>query len=182
MFSRVAPRLAPQLLRLRVVHDRERIAGLAGRARRCLRMHGERRRERFAAAAMRLSAALRANAEAHRFRIARGREGVQALAARAERALFILIDRCAARLDRAGQLLTAFSYQGVLARGFALVRGPDARPLRSAAAVGPGMQLELEFADGRVSVVASGGRIVRPPEPVRPRRRRFVDPDQGSLF
>ena len=38
-------------------------------------------------------------------------------------------------LRSAGQLLTAFSYRGVLARGFALVRDGEGHPLRSAAAV-----------------------------------------------
>jgi hypothetical protein len=57
---------------------------------------------------------LRANAAAHRARIAR----VAALVARAERADLGLIDRRLARLDRAGQLLTALSYHGVLAGGY----------------------------------------------------------------
>ena len=63
-----------------------------------------------------------------------------------------------ARFERAGQLLTAFSYRGVLARGFALVR--DA--VRAAAArrrgVSSGMRLDIEFADGRVGAVAGDAR------------------------
>ena len=47
-----------------------------------------------------------------------------------------LRDRRAQRLLSAGQLLTAYSYRGVLARGFALVRDSEGRPLRSADAVG----------------------------------------------
>jgi hypothetical protein len=99
-------------------------------------VHGERRRDRFAAVAARLSAGLRANAEAQSVRVARGRERIETLGARAARAALTLIDRRQARLERAGQLLAALSYHGVLARGFALVRAEDGRPLRAAAAVG----------------------------------------------
>ena len=53
-------------------------------------------------------------------------------------------------------MLAAFSYQGVLSRGFALVRDGGGRPLRTAAAVQPGMALDIEFADGRVGATAQG--------------------------
>src|SRR5690242_8931918 len=122
-FSRIAGRLTPQLLRVGV----------------------ERQRARFAAAAGLLAASLRHNAEAQRTRIARARERVEALTQRAARAVIGLIDRRADRLDRAGQLLAALSYHGVLARGFALVRGAEGQPLRTAAAVASGMRLDIEF-------------------------------------
>jgi exodeoxyribonuclease VII large subunit len=96
----------------------------------------------------------------------------------------------AATLARAGQVLNALSYHGVLRRGFALVRGPEGRPLRAAAAVAPGARLDLEFADGRVGAVADGVAAAVPapgptpaPAPTRPRaRRESGDPSQGSLF
>src|SRR5205823_3001787 len=79
------------------------------------------------------------------------------LAGRAERAVLTLLDRRAARLERAGQLLAALSYHGVLARGFALVRGPEGQPLRTAAAVAPGIGLDIEFQDGHVRARAETG-------------------------
>ncbi len=162
-FSRIAARLAPQLLRAQV----------------------ERRRARFAAAAGLLAASLRHNAEAQRTRIARARERVEALIARSERALLTLIDRRADRLERAGQLLAALSYHGVLARGFALVRGPEGQPLRTAAAVAAGMRLDIEFQDGHVGATAETGATGQR-EPIamrRPRpRRRVTSDDQGTLF
>jgi exodeoxyribonuclease VII large subunit len=182
-YSRVAARLNPATLRTPILRNRERVAGLAGRIGQCMRVEGERRRDRFAALSVRLSAGLRANAEAQRVRIARGRERVDALGVRAARASAILIDRQYARLERAGQLLTALSYQGVLARGFALVRaGESGEPVRSAAAVSAGMRLDIEFADGRVGATSEGATRLRPQEPPRPRRRRGFDPGQGSLF
>jgi exodeoxyribonuclease VII large subunit len=63
------------------------------------------------------------------------------------------------------------------------VRDGEGRPLRSAAAVSPGLGLDIEFADGRIAATATGGGPAPPREPPRPRRRRvFSDPGQGSLF
>ena len=42
----------------------------------------------------------------------------------------------------------------MLSRGFALVRDGGGHPLRTAAAVQPGMKLDIEFSDGRVGATA----------------------------
>jgi exodeoxyribonuclease VII large subunit len=162
--SRIGGRLGPHLLRGTV----------------------ERRRERYAGLSSRLRASFAANVEAYRTRNARQRDRVSGLAARAERAAGVMLDRCAARYERAGQLLTAFSYRGVLQRGFALVRDAESRPLRAAASVSTGMRLDIEFADGRV-VATAGDTHVTPtpaPAPFRRRRRRSPGDDegQGRLF
>jgi exodeoxyribonuclease VII large subunit len=91
-------------------------------------------------------------------------------------------------LERCGQLLTALSHRGVLARGFALVRDLEGRPLRQAAQVSAGMPLDVEFSDGHVRALAE--RTTTAPagkaEPVpgiKPRTRRGGgNPGQGSLF
>ena len=116
--------------------------------------------------------------------VARARERVGVLLSRAERAITTLIDLRYARLDRATQLLTALSYHGVLERGFALVRGATGRPLRAAAAINPGVRLDIEFADGRVRATAEARALSGPPSSAQPARRktRRSDPGQGSLF
>jgi exodeoxyribonuclease VII large subunit len=103
---------------------------------------------------------------------------------RAARAAMTLIDRRADRVERAGQLLAALSYHGVLARGFALVRSDAGRPLRLAAAVNPGVRVDIEFADGRVRAMAEVRALTGPPSRALPARRktRRGDPGQGSLF
>jgi exodeoxyribonuclease VII large subunit len=170
-YSRAAARLTPGLLRTQV----------------------ERRRERFDSTAGRLAAALRANAEAARNRITCGRDRVGALSTSSRRAIATLIERRRSQLDRAGQLLAALSYHGVLARGFALVRGPDGAPLRAAAAVSPGLRLDIEFSDGHVAATADAGDATpapRPqssptssPTPAKAKRRRDDGaPGQGNLF
>jgi exodeoxyribonuclease VII large subunit len=163
-YSRVAGRLAPRLLRANV----------------------ERRRLRLDACTQRLGTAVKTYRLTHLTRIARARDRVTAFGERAERAAWTLLDNRAARLERAGTLLAALSYRGVLSRGFALVRDAADRPLRTAAAVQPGVKLSIEFSDGRVGASAEGSTPtpVSPPFTIRRRRRGSGsgDPGQGNLF
>jgi exodeoxyribonuclease VII large subunit len=157
-FSRIAGRLAPQLLRNQV----------------------ERRRERYDGLRRRLTTGLIANAQAHRVRLARTHDRVTALSERGQRATLALLAQRKARLERAAGLLTAFSYREVLKRGFALVRDGEGHPLRTAAAVGTGTRLDIEFSDGRVGATADGEPAPRP----KPRLRGGGEggSGQGSLF
>ena len=90
-----------------------------------------------------------------------------------------LLARRRDRLISAGQLLNAFSYRGVLSRGFALVRDADGHPLRAAASVSAGARLEIEFSDGRIGATADGatGGVTAPKE--KPRKGPA---GQGTLF
>jgi exodeoxyribonuclease VII large subunit len=187
-FSRIAGRLGPQLLRARVTRCCELVTALVERAQRAESVTRLRRRERLAAASARLAASLRANAEAHHSRIARQSERVAALAERSERAAWLLLRQRTAAVERCGQLLNALSHRGVLARGFALVRDLDGRPVRQAAAVSAGMPLDIEFSDAHVRALAEGSSTAatdkREGTPaIKPRGRRGNgDPGQGSLF
>jgi len=166
-------------------------------------------RQRFDACEKRLARALLANTRAHHTRYVRTAsrlrpgpirqrisvcgERASALQARVGQAL---LNRLAARrrqLESAGKLLASLSYQGVLQRGFVLVRDVDGRMVREAAAVHAGDALELEFRDGRVdaetrSVRAGGdkGRGQAAPaaeqNPQVRRTRRQRGGGQGSLF
>jgi len=152
-------------------------------------------RQRLDHAAERLRRGLRANAQIHRVSFSRsaGRlsphllrgtvqrrhERVGAFAERAERAIRNVVAARRARSERGAQLLAAFSYRGVLARGFALVRDAAGAPLRSAAAVSAGMPIEIEFSDGRVGARADG---VPSADPAKPRPRRGGAAGQGDLF
>ncbi len=175
-YSRVATRLAPQLLSNTV----------------------ERRRERYDSLNQRLKASLIANAQAHSARIERAKERVVAFGERSQRATVALLKHHQGRIERADRLLNAFSYREVLKRGFALVRDGEGRPLRGAAGVSAGMPLDIEFADGRIGATADGAGaavVVRetavtrtvvveaPPKP-RPRAKGGGEGSggQGSLF
>ncbi len=175
-YSRVATRLAPQLLSNTV----------------------ERRRERYDSLNQRLKASLIANAQAHSARIERAKERVVAFGERSQRATVALLKQHQGRIERAERLLNAFSYREVLKRGFALVRDGEGRPLRAAAGVSAGMRLDIEFADGRIGATADGGGaevvvsqtvvtrtvvVEAPPKP-KPRAKGGGEGSggQGSLF
>src|SRR5262249_24804838 len=182
-FLRVAARLSPTPLRAQTSPCRDKLASLTERATRAFAVASRQRQERFAAVSARLAVALRANADGQRTHIARCRERVEALAVRADRATRNLLLQRAAMLDRSSQLLDALSYRGVLARGFALVRDAERRPLRSITQVSPALALGIEFADGRVGARAEGAPTTfAPPRIPRTRRRGRVDPGQGNLF
>jgi exodeoxyribonuclease VII large subunit len=182
-FSRIAGRLGPHILRARIDRCCELVASLAHRAQRAANVTQARRRERLANTTVRLGAGLRANVESHRARIARARERVVTLAERGERATRLLLRHRGVSLERCGELLNALSHRGVLARGFALVRDPDGHPLRQAAAVDPGMAMDIEFFDGHVLAKESSGTLAEKPRPAeKSRGRRGGDPGQGSLF
>jgi exodeoxyribonuclease VII large subunit len=154
--SRIASRLTPQTLRIRIVQERDRVNRASRSAGQCLRVHVERRRDRFAGVAVRLASALRANTQARRVLIGQSRERINTLFGRAERAARTVMERRRARLERVGQLLGALSYHGVLARGFALVRDQAGNTVRTAAMVTPGLRLDIEFTDAHVAAIAEG--------------------------
>jgi len=186
-FSRIAARLAPRTLRVRLNDERARLARAERGAAQCLRVHVERRRERFGAVAARLASGMRANAQSRQIAIARQRERINALGARLGTLVLSQVERRRARLDHAGGLLSALSYHGVLARGFALVRDATGAPVRLASAVTRGLALDIEFADGHVAAVAgetaapAPTRTVAAPSPARPKPKPGGG-GQGSLF
>jgi exodeoxyribonuclease VII large subunit len=84
------------------------------------------------------------------------------------------------RLDGLSARLEGASYQGVLARGFALLRDADGEPLTSATAITPGLRLTATLRDGSRDLVAEGEA-----SPRTARRRAEpppAGPEQGSLL
>jgi len=117
-------------------------------------------------------------------------------APRLAKALGLRHERAKDRLDALARVLASVSYQRVLERGFAVVRGPDG-VIAAARAVTPGLALELEFADGRAPAVggsaggsggSSGGGSARGSARESagtargPRRKAKGDDPQGSLL
>jgi exodeoxyribonuclease VII large subunit len=154
----------------------------------------ERRRERFTLFAGRLDSALKANARAHGERIGRARERLGTAGERLPLAFARQLSERGRRLDALGKMLNALSYQGVLTRGFALVRDAVGAPVRLAARLQNGDALDIQFADGTVPAVVGGpGTSLKPPTPARRRVAKTRDkdareadlrspPDQPTLF
>jgi len=157
--AKVAGRLTPQLLSHLVERRDRRLVDSFARARSALtRIAGERRM---------------------RFERIGGRMRVEALANR--------LDQKRRGLEAQAKLLSSYSYQGVLARGFAIVRDETGVMVRRAASLNLASRVEMEFADGKavaeVKHVPPG-----PDEDARSRpaaaagRKKDGGPPQGSLF
>jgi len=162
---------------------RQRLDIASGRLARALDAATRVHATRFARISGRLSPALVTA------RTARERERIGQLGDRLDRATRTGLARRGDRLAGLAQVLAALSYRSVLARGFALVRDGDGRPVASARAVASGQALAIEFADGLIDAVAGD----RPAEPAVPpksppargaktKRRAEPPASQGSLF
>jgi exodeoxyribonuclease VII large subunit len=191
-FAHSSARLTLRVLRAQVAQAAQRLTTADERLAHEVRALLRRRHDRFAGLEIRLKASRLANAQAQRNRLARERERALRLAERARRALVTAMQRQQARIAHAGQLLTALSYKSVLTRGFVLVRDERGHAVRSAAAVGPGTRLDLEFSDGHLGATADTDRPAaaatpttqaKPASEARPAPKRVAKPvGQGSLF
>lgn len=166
-------------------------------------------RQRLDTASSRLGRGLMTNAQAHRNRYERvqgrlspvvlrnrlqqGRDRVAVLGDLMLREFSGEVKRQRVRLTQNGKLLGTLSYQSVLSRGFALVRGEDNEPVKSATALAVGERFEVEFADGTMAGVRDDGSGASDITPRRKTRKsgqtsssndRTGKPssDQGSLF
>ena len=187
--ARLSSRLHPRLLEARLYRCRDRLEALSRHSRDALSRLAGARRSRYERVAGRLSI------ESVRARLLRGRERLASSATRAEQAFKSRVAHERARLSGLSKLLVSLSYQGVLERGFALVRDANGRTIRTVSAVGLGAEIQVELADGCIDAdvrdvrtsKAPPGRTVSSvvdPAQVRPprRKRRSSEGGQGSLF
>jgi exodeoxyribonuclease VII large subunit len=192
---RVAMRLAPRLLTARIERASARLDGLSRHAAASLAATTARRRLRLERAGSRLAP------QAIGDRVARGAQRTAELQARLRQGILTALGARQRYLVACGKLLASLSYQGVLSRGFALVRDAEGHSVRSVRQVAPGQRLDIELSDGHVA--ARAGETVQkqpgdaaPPEPAQspaqsrtparraePGRAKSRAPDdQGSLF
>ncbi|MEL7041160.1 MAG: exodeoxyribonuclease VII large subunit [Pseudomonadota bacterium] len=121
------------------------------------------------------------------------------IVADARRARSLLIDtarRARPALDRIlrtkeqafsaqGKLLETLSYQATLQRGYAIVRDPDGKVIRSAAVAATAESVDLTLVDGHIKLVPTGKppATEQAPKPKRkPPTGKAGGSDQGSLF
>ncbi|TCK30002.1 exodeoxyribonuclease VII large subunit [Ancylobacter aquaticus] len=183
----VRSRLSPQVLVAALTRRRERVGVVAARLPRELTANTARHRLLLTRAESRL----RLIAQSLRDRRERGRDRLENARERLRRCQRQQAIERAGRLDGAAKLLTALSYKGVLARGYALVRDSAGAPVHAAAGITAGDALEIEFRDGRVAVQAMASGPDVPPSPSRPTKARAAkaraaplpdEPRQPTLF
>jgi exodeoxyribonuclease VII large subunit len=145
---RIATRLTPQLLATRIERAGARLDGLWRHAAASLAAATARRRLHLERAGSRLAP------QAIGDRIARCSERTAALNARLQQGIVTALGARRRYLVACGKLLSSLSYQGVLKRGFALLRDARGSSVRSVRQVAPGARLDIELADGHVAARA----------------------------
>jgi exodeoxyribonuclease VII large subunit len=79
------------------------------------------------------------------------------------------------RLRHTAALLSSFSYERILERGFALVQDRLGHVVTSVKALRPGMSISVRLADGKTDATVDGGRTAS-------RSTRRSEADQGTLL
>lgn len=181
-FTAAAARLSPQSARYPLERGRERLLARERQMTRAMAAVLSRAGTDLSQRGARLTPGLVTR------RLERAAGDLVATSARADRAMAARLAADARRLSASVKLLGAVSYQAVLQRGFALVRRQDDTPVRRAADIAAGETLQVEFADGRRTVLETGDGVPERPRPAAqsaaraPRRSRKVDERQGDLF
>ena len=113
------------------------------------------------------------------------RHAAQSLEACGERLLPAVTRLLSAKqevMESSARLLSSLSYKQTLARGYAVVRGPEG-VLQRAQEVGPGATLRLEFFDGEVDAVVQTESSSKPrpaPRPEAGRAASLIHPSRGA--
>jgi exodeoxyribonuclease VII large subunit len=192
-FSRIAPRLGPQLLLRRQAEHDERLKNLAMRGDAGLRKTVDRARLTYDPRAERLGAGAQRLVERKRAQFAGIGPKLSPNSLRAElRHSQSLLSPLAVRLltgvsqqlterrnalGQAGKLLLSLSYKSVLARGYAVIKDADGHLVHERAGLAPGDLVAIEFADGAVDAIIAGNR------PTKKKLRSAPETDaQESLF
>jgi exodeoxyribonuclease VII large subunit len=106
------------------------------------------------------------------------KEQLDVVAKSGGRSMSRILERRNDQLSRAASLLEAFSYQGVLARGYALVTDADGQVVRSRKAVSGGDAVTLTFTDGNTGAIIEGIGAPKPKK-ISPKP---AQKSQGNLF
>lgn len=183
--ARAGSRLTPQLIASRVERARSQLDRVARRKSASLSRTTAPHRSRFE----RVGGRLRPDIIAQR--VMRCAEQAGNLAGRVRSGMQAAIGLRRRQLEASGKLLTSLSYQGVLQRGYALVRDEHGRSVRSAAAIGAGQRLDVELSDGHVRVRSETAGLGKQPASKDAGQQATTPPkakagsgggNQGSLF
>jgi exodeoxyribonuclease VII large subunit len=176
----LAHRLSRQSPHARLGRIKERLGALEPRLRLTVATAHERRSQRLAHSGARLAAARSTYVRLAKERVGSARHRLDGLGGRLARGILQQISLKRGRLASLGQVLGTLGYRQVLARGFALVRGEDGKPIRQALSITEGARLDLEFADGHKPAIAG------PPPGTAPAgrkpRRSAAKSAQGTLL
>ncbi|PHR94471.1 MAG: exodeoxyribonuclease VII large subunit [Robiginitomaculum sp.] len=113
--------------------------------------------------------------------IGRRRDRLENVSRETFRSMGRIVERAGERLMRSSKLLEAYSYQGVLARGYALVTDADGTLVRKGKSLKDGQAVNLTFSDGRRGAVIDGTSAPRKKSVKKPPAKK-PNEKQGALF
>ncbi|HEX3494825.1 MAG TPA: exodeoxyribonuclease VII large subunit [Methylocella sp.] len=174
--ARLSHRLAQQSPHAKMGRAAERLKALQHRLERCRTVGNHGRKQGLNHLAARLG-----GTRAARSRFVRdARVHLNGLAERMRHGWDARVAARQADVNGLEKLLCSLGYPQILARGFALVRDHDRKPLRRAAEVVDGAHLDIQFFDGHKTAVATTENDAPPLKRAasKGQRRR----EQGSLF
>ncbi|MGH6839280.1 MAG: exodeoxyribonuclease VII large subunit [Methylocella sp.] len=156
--ARLSHRLAQQSPHAKMGRAVERLKALEQRFKRCLTVGNDGRKQGLKHLAVRLGAI-----RATRVRIVRdARVQLKGLAERMTHGWDARVAAHRLNVNGLEKLLFSLGYPQVLARGFALIRDSDRRPLRRAGEVADGARLDIQFFDGHKTAVATTEKAAPP--------------------
>jgi exodeoxyribonuclease VII large subunit len=173
-FDRTVSKLRPDLLVTRIGERRQTLSDATMRADRVIDRMIDRNRGRIAGA----DASLRGLPARLGMEAGRQSDRLKNLMLRADAAIRMRLERGQAALASQDRVLQSLSYKNVLARGYAVIRDADDRPVSLAGNLAAGQPIAIEFADGRVNAVTTEGRE----PPLRKKPQKPPPPGQGTLF
>ncbi|WP_375449776.1 exodeoxyribonuclease VII large subunit [uncultured Devosia sp.] len=194
-FTRIEPRLGPQVLQRRSLDLGTRLANAAMRGGAGLRQTIDRARLTYDPRAGRLEVSARLLLERKgsvlaalgpklsptvlRAELRQTRTQLAPLSPRLLAGFGAGLTQRRSALEQAGKLLASVGYHSILARGFAIVTDADGHLVRSSAGLAPGDPLTIRLADEQTVPVVVAGAYA--PQRKKPRSRSPDDP-QESLF
>ncbi|MGH6800213.1 MAG: exodeoxyribonuclease VII large subunit, partial [Methylocella sp.] len=174
--ARLSHRLAQQSPHARMGRAAERLKALEQRLARCSTVGNDGRKQGLKHLAARLG-----GTRAAQIRIMHdARVQLKGLAERMTHGWNVRV--AARRVDVNGleKLLFSLGYPQVLARGFALVRDSDSKPVRRAAEVADGARLDIQFFDSHKTAIVAARKDAAPFKRAASKGRRKRE--QGTLF
>jgi len=166
--NRAAAGLRPGTLRREVTNRSDRLGSMTNRLSPALSAGLQRRAD--------LLSRLRLSPARLSVDVARHAATLAPLSGRADTALTARLSRANDRLESFGKLLDTLGHRQTLARGYAILRNPDGKPLTHAADARKAAQLSIELQDGLLDAMPLSA-------PAKPRRKpKDPEPGQGSLF
>ena len=174
----VGNRLSPRALTRMIGLGRERFLRTEAQHVRSLQVMLSGRREKFAA----LARQVRSTPIDHR--LTASNQALQRIAPQLQNRISANLALAGQAVDRNARLLHTLSYQGVLQRGFAVIRDSHNKPITAIATTKPGAQIDIEMRDGHIQAIAAdvSSSMKGPKKKPAVKESSTEGKDQGTLF